>query len=68
MQSDRGEVTICAQIQSGHDVIGLEPDIDWANIKGSGTIMPTVGGCIPLGTFNATRNINWQSTARVRVG
>jgi hypothetical protein len=44
MQSDHGKVTNCAQIQSGPDVIGHEADIDWANIKGSGTIIPTVWG------------------------
>jgi outer membrane immunogenic protein len=59
--------TVGAQIQSGHVVLGLEADIDWANIKGSGTFIPTIGG-VPLGTFNATTNINWESTARVRVG
>ena len=29
--------TFGAQIQSGHVVMGLEGDIDWTNIKGSGT-------------------------------
>jgi outer membrane immunogenic protein len=59
--------TVGAQIQSGHVVLGLEADLDWANIKGSGTFIPTIGG-VPLGVFNATTNINWESTARVRVG
>ena len=43
--------TIGAQIQQGHVVLGLEADLDWANIKGSGTFMPTIGGGLPLGTF-----------------
>ena len=59
--------TVGAQIQSGHVVLGLEADIDWANIKGSGTFIPTIGG-LPIGTFNASTNIDWESTARVRVG
>jgi outer membrane immunogenic protein len=59
--------TVGAQIQSGHVVIGFEADLDWAGMKGSGTIVPTNGA----GTFaavNATTNIDWESTARVRVG
>jgi outer membrane immunogenic protein len=60
--------TIGAQIQQGHVVLGLEADLDWANIKGSGTFMPTIGGGLPLGTFHATTNIDWESTARARVG
>lgn len=59
--------TIGAQIQAAHVVIGLEADLDWANIKGSGTFVPTIGG-VPLGSLNATTNINWESTARFRVG
>jgi outer membrane immunogenic protein len=61
--------TVGAQIQMAHVVMGLEADIDWANIKGSSTITPTVGGVGLLGgTFNATTNITWESTARARVG
>jgi outer membrane immunogenic protein len=60
--------TIGAQIQQGHVVLGLEADLDWANIKGSGTFMPTIGGGLPLGTFHAATNIDWESTARARVG
>jgi hypothetical protein len=39
--------TAGAQIQSGHVVIGFEADIDWANMKGSATFVPTIGG-IPI--------------------
>ena len=42
--------TIGAQIQQGHVVLGLEADLDWANIKGSGTFIPTIGG-LPIGTI-----------------
>jgi hypothetical protein len=30
--------------QSGHVVIGFEADLDWANMKGSGTFVPSIGG------------------------
>src|SRR5450759_4060185 len=36
--------TVGAQIQSGHVVIGFETDLDWANMRGSGTIVPSIGG------------------------
>ena len=35
--------TVGAQIQQGYVVLGVEGDIDWANIKGSGIANPTVG-------------------------
>ncbi len=62
--------TVGAQIQAAHVVMGLEADLDWAGITGSGTIYPTVGGIpIPPGTpFNAKTNIDWESTVRARVG
>ena len=59
--------TIGAQIQAAHVVMGLEADLDWANIKGSTTANPTIGG-VPLGLVNATTNIDWESTVRARVG
>jgi outer membrane immunogenic protein len=60
--------TVGAQIQMAHVVMGLEADLDWANIKGSSTIVPTVGGVGAGIPFNATTNITWESTARARVG
>ena len=60
--------TVGAQIQSGHVVIGFEADLDWANMRGSGTFVPTIGGGIISPAVNATTNIDWESTARVRVG
>jgi outer membrane immunogenic protein len=60
--------TVGAQIQMAHVVMGLEADLDWANIKGSSLITPTVGGVALGGAFNATTNITWESTARARVG
>jgi outer membrane immunogenic protein len=60
--------TAGAQIQSGHVVIGFEADIDWAGLKGSSTFIPAVGG-VPLGgPVSATTEINWEATARARIG
>jgi len=62
--------TFGAQIQAGHVVMGLEADIDWASITGSSVINPTAGGMVvsALGPFNSKTLIDWESTARVRVG
>lgn len=61
--------TAGAQIQSGHVVIGFEADIDWAGMKGSATFVPTVGGVpINLAALSATTNIDWEATARARIG
>ena len=60
--------TAGAQIQSGHVVIGFEADIDWANMKGSGTFVPSIGGVPGPAAITASTNIDWESTARVRVG
>ena len=61
--------TAGAQIQSGHVVIGLEADLDWTGMKGSQTFVPTVGG-VPINpaAINATTKIDWEATARARVG
>jgi outer membrane immunogenic protein len=61
--------TAGAQIQSGHVVIGFEADLDWAGLKGSGTIVPSVGG-VPINPagISATTKIDWEATARARVG
>jgi outer membrane immunogenic protein len=62
--------TIGAQIQASHVVMGLEADLDWANIRGSTLGFPTIGGvpctgCVPI---NAETKIDWESTLRFRVG
>ncbi len=62
--------TVGAQIQAGHVVMGLEADLDWADITGSSVNPATVFG-IPVSTggpFNAKTNIDWESTVRARVG
>ena len=60
--------TVGAQMQMAHVVMGLEADLDWASITGTSAINPTVGGGVPLGTFNAKTSIDWESTVRARVG
>ena len=62
--------TLGAQIQAGHVVMGLEVDLDWASITGTGVRTATSGGIIvgAGGPFNAKTNIDWESTARARVG
>ena len=61
--------TAGAQIQSGHVVLGFEADLDWANMKGSATFIPSAGG-IPItsSAVNASTNVDWEATARMRVG
>jgi outer membrane immunogenic protein len=61
--------TAGAQIQSGHVVLGFEADLDWAGMKGSATFIPTQGGIATLGgAISATTNIDWEATARARIG
>jgi outer membrane immunogenic protein len=61
--------TVGAQVQVSYVVLGLEADLDWANIKGSTSAVPTVGG-IPITALpiNAETKIDWESTARLRAG
>jgi outer membrane immunogenic protein len=60
--------TIGAQIQQGYVVLGLEGDLDWANIKGSGISTPTIAGIGQGITLNIASNISAVATARARVG
>ena len=60
--------TAGAQIQSGHVVIGFEADLDWAGLKGSGTFVPTIGGAPVGGPVTANTKIDWEATARARLG
>ncbi len=63
--------TIGAQIQQGYVVLGIEGDLDWANIKGNGITTPTIGGLIipdlPI-TLNMATNVSAVGTARLRAG
>jgi len=63
--------TAGAQIQQGYVVLGLEGDLDWANIKGNGISTPTIGGLILPGlpiTLSLASKIDAVGTARARVG
>jgi outer membrane immunogenic protein len=61
--------TFGAQIQSGHVVLGVEGDWDWANVKGTTTVIPTVLGVPSLfGNALLASEIQSVSTVRVRVG
>ena len=60
--------TAGAQIQSGHVVLGFEADLDWAGYKGSATFVPTVGGVPIGGPVSAETKIDWEATARARIG
>ena len=62
-----GGITAGAQLQSGRTVIGLEADIDWANITGSGTGPVAFNGA-PIGTATVSSSLSSISTARARVG
>src|SRR3978361_1064044 len=51
--------TIGAQIQQGYVVLGIEGDLDWANIKGTTISTPTIGGLVLPGlpiTLNIAAN------------
>lgn len=60
--------TLGAQIQQGYVVIGLEGDIDWANISGSSVVTPSILGIGQGVTLNTSSNITALATARARVG
>ena len=62
--------TIGAQIQQGYVVLGLEGDLDWANIKGTGISTPSIGGLGLINpiTLNIATNTSAVGTVRARVG
>ena len=65
-----GEVggTAGVQLQIAHVVLGFELDLDWVGVSGSSVLTPTIFGT-PVGfSVNATTSINWDLTARTRVG
>ena len=59
--------TFGAQIQSGHVVMGLEGDIDWTSMSGSGS-----GSVVKLGLLQGTAtissNVSVIDTLRTRIG
>ena len=60
--------TVGAQIQQGYVVIGVEGDLDWADITGSRTTIPAIAG-IPIGGVFKF-NTKWEAlgTVRARAG
>jgi len=62
-----GGLTAGAQIQSGHTLLGLEADIDWAHINGSSSGAVSFNG-FPIGTATLSSTLSSVSTARARVG
>lgn len=62
-----GGLTLGAQVQSGHTVLGLEGDIDWTNTSGSGHGNILFNGA-QRGTATLSSNISSISTLRARVG
>ena len=62
--------TVGAQIQQGYVVLGVEGDLDWANIKGNYTTSPTILGANigPGIALNVNSNISAYGTARLRAG
>jgi outer membrane immunogenic protein len=56
-----GQVGYNLQVNS--IVYGLETDIQWSGIKGSGSAIDSQGG-----TYNLNANLNWFGTARGRIG
>lgn len=62
-----GGLTAGAQIQAGRTVLGLEADIDWANITGSSSGTINFNGA-PIGTATLSSALSSVSTARARVG
>jgi outer membrane immunogenic protein len=59
--------TFGAQIQSGHVVMGIEADLDWSNIEGSGTGTVTKLGVVQ-GTATLSSKVKAIGTIRTRVG
>jgi len=62
-----GGLTAGAQIQSGHTVLGLEGDIDWTNISGSGSGNVFFNGSL-LGPATLSSDVKSISTLRTRIG
>jgi outer membrane immunogenic protein len=56
------------QLQQGHVVLGVEGDLDWTNISGSKTLVPTIGGAPQSFQLTLKSQTDWLSTGRVRFG
>jgi outer membrane immunogenic protein len=60
--------TAGAQVQVAHVVLGVESDLDWADISGSGVVAPSALGAALGSTLNMSTKIDSLATARVRAG
>ena len=60
--------TVGAQIQQGYVVLGVEGDLDWANIKGNYVTTPAILGIGNGITLNVNSNTSAFGTARLRAG
>lgn len=60
--------TMGAQIQQGYVVLGLEGDLDWANITGNAITTPSILGIGQGVTLNTSTKMSAVGTARARVG
>jgi len=60
-------LTAGAQIQSAHTLLGIEADIDWTNISGSGT-GPIFSNSVLQGTATISSTVSSISTVRTRIG
>jgi outer membrane immunogenic protein len=60
--------TFGGQIQAGHVVMGLEGDADWADIKGSSSVTPTIFGRPAGFTLGVNSKATSYFTGRARIG
>jgi outer membrane immunogenic protein len=60
--------TFGAQIQQGYIVLGVEGDIDWADISGSRITTPAIAGIAAPITLNVNTKTDAVSTLRARAG
>jgi outer membrane immunogenic protein len=60
--------TLGAQIQSGHVVMGLEGDIDWTSMRGTGSGTVTKLGILQPGIATISSKVSVIDTLRTRVG
>lgn len=60
--------TFGGQIQQGYVVLGLEGDLDWANIKGSSVVTPSILGIGQGVTLNTSSSVSALATVRARIG
>ena len=49
-------------------LLGLESDLDWADISGSGAVAPSRLGVLLGSNLNMSTKIDWIGTARARAG